>query len=239
MNNELDKHIIAYKGDSIYDFDNSILLNSYSERIIELTSQSSSLLELGLGHGFTAQIFSKYYTNYTILEGSSQIIKNYKRKYPTCSSTIIETFFESYETNKRFDVIVMGFILEHVDSPLDILTYYKHFLRPDGRIFIAVPNAEVMNRRLGNLMGVLPNIQELSKNDIDLGHKRYYTVDSLISQIKEAGFSVISIEGIYLKPFTTSQLISLNLDNSVIDSLCKLGRSYPELSCGVLAEVKL
>ena len=60
MKNQLDKYIMAYEGKTIYDFDNDILLNWYPKRIIELTKGATSILELGLGHGFTVQIFSKY-----------------------------------------------------------------------------------------------------------------------------------------------------------------------------------
>ena len=78
-------------------------------------------------------------------------------------------------------------------------------MAPHGKIFIAVPNAEVLNRRLGHLAGVLPDLQVLSENDIMLGHKRYYTVTSLIEEIKRAGYEIKRMEGIYLKPFTTNK----------------------------------
>ncbi len=61
MSKELNKYLHAYTGDNIYDFDNNILLNWYSKRIIELTNSNESLLELGLGHGFTALNFSKFF----------------------------------------------------------------------------------------------------------------------------------------------------------------------------------
>ena len=47
------------------------------------------------------------------------------------------------------------------------------------------------------------------------------------------------MEGIYLKPFTTNQILSLDLDRSIIESLCALGVDYPELSCGLLAEISI
>ena len=63
----------------------------------------------------------------------------------------------------------MGFILEHVDDPLLILRHFR-ISRPDGRMFLAVPNAEVLNRRLGQLAGLLDDVTELSENDQLLGH---------------------------------------------------------------------
>lgn len=132
----------------------------------------------------------------------------------------------------------MGFILEHVDNPFEIITCFKEFLVPNGKMFIAVPNAEVLNRRLGHLAGILPDIQKLSENDLILGHKRYYTVESLTEEVRRAAFEIERMEGIYLKPFTTKQMTSLNFDKNIIDALCQVGIDYPELCCGILAQLK-
>ena len=132
----------------------------------------------------------------------------------------------------------MGFVLEHVDNPAEILAHFRQFLTPNGSLFVAVPNAESMNRRLGHLAGLLPDMHALSENDVLLGHKRFYNVDSLRTELRTAGYEVERVEGIYLKPITTRQLVSLNLDANIIDALCKLGLDYPELSCGILALAK-
>ena len=58
MSNMLDTHVKAYEGNSLYDFDNAILLNWYPKRIIGLASGAESLLELGLGHGYSTPLFS-------------------------------------------------------------------------------------------------------------------------------------------------------------------------------------
>jgi len=57
-------------------------------------------------------------------------------------------------------------------------------------------------------------------------------MQSLTSDITRAGFAIESTEGIYLKPFTTAQILSLNLDRKVITALCEVGIQYPELCCG-------
>jgi SAM-dependent methyltransferase len=239
VKNKLDIHVAAYKGENLYDFDNEILLNWYPQRILINSKGARSILELGLGHGFTANIFSKNFDRYIVLEGSPAVIRSFQEKFPECEAQIVETYFEEFETEERFDVIVMGFILEHVDDPFQIISRYKNFLAPGGKIFLAVPNAEVLNRRLGHRSGMLEDMGMLSENDLLLGHKRYYTVISLSAEIDRAGYQMDKIEGIYLKPFTTSQIISLNLDKRVIRALCEVGVDYPELSCGILAQISV
>jgi len=238
MKNVLDDHLGAYEGKNIYDFDNEILLTWYPRRIVNLNPNAKSLLELGLGHGFSTSIFARSFQRHVVLEGSSAVIENFKKRHYDCRPEIVETFFEEYNTHERFDVIVLGFILEHVVDPVLILKRYKEFLKPQGKIYAAVPNSEVLNRRLGHLAGLIANLQELSENDILLGHKRYYTVTTLKQDVHAAGYEIERLEGIYLKPLTTRQLVSLNLDKKIIESLCEIGIEYPELSCGILAELK-
>lgn len=237
MKNPLDNHVSAYTGDNVYDFDNEILLTRYPRRVLCHASGARSLLELGLGHGYSTDIFSCHYERHVVLEGSSAVIDNFQRKHSDCRAEIIQTWFETFDTSERFDLIVMGFVLEHVDDPLLILRRYREFLSPDGRMFLAVPNAEVLNRRLGQIAGLLDDVTILSDNDLLLGHKRFYTVNTLRAVIAKAGCRVDRLEGVYLKPFTTRQIVSLSLDNKIIDALCTVGIDYPELCCGLLAEI--
>ncbi|KQV13861.1 SAM-dependent methyltransferase [Pseudomonas sp. Root329] len=237
MSNALDKHVAAYQGDNIYDFDNEVLLTWYPQRVLHHAGEACSLLELGLGHGYTTDIFSRRFVRHVVLEGSPAVIQNFRDKHPDCKAEIVETWFERFDTDERFDVIVMGFILEHVEDPLLILRRFREFLAPGGKMFLAVPNAEVLNRRLGQLAGLLDDVTTLSENDHLLGHQRFYTVATLSADVAQAGCVVDRLEGIYLKPFTTRQILSLQLDSNVIDALCTVGIDYPELSCGLFAEI--
>ncbi len=237
MENSLDKQVGAYEIQNLYEFDNKIMLNWYPGRVIEFAYEAESILELGLGHGYTTKIFSEHFKRHVVLDGSPAVVERFRKVFPDCKAQIIETYFEDFESNEKFDIIVLGFVLEHVDDPVEILSRYRQYLKVGGKLFVAVPNAQVLNRRLGNLAGVLPDIYTLSENDILLGHKRYYTVDTLHRDVKNAGYKVEHTEGIYLKPFSTQQMISLDFDKKIIDALCMVGVEYPELSCGILVRL--
>jgi trans-aconitate methyltransferase len=238
MDNILDSHVAAYNGHNLYDFDNNIQLNWYPKRVLRFAKNAKSILELGLGHGFTTAIFSNHFSRHLVLDASSAVIENFRKRFPDCQAEIVETYFENFVSDEKFDLIVLGFILEHVDNPVEIMSYYKNFLTKRGKMFVTVPNAEVLNRRLGHLAGLLEDVKELSDHDRMCGHKRYYTVNSLTEEVKMAGYKIERMEGIYLKPFTTLQMISLNFDRKVIDALCTVGVDYPELCCGIMAQIR-
>ncbi|MDI9408458.1 MAG: class I SAM-dependent methyltransferase [Candidatus Pacebacteria bacterium] len=237
MSNPLDDHVKAYQGNSIYDFDNQILLNFYPQRIIHSTRPEFSVLDLGIGHGYTTDLLSQTYRSYSVIEGSEEVIANFKKNHPLSKATIHHQFFEDFLPTQSYDLIIMGFILEHVDDPQAIIRRYSQFLNRGGHIYIAVPNAESLNRNLGHKMGLLNDLMVLSDYDRLLGHKRYYTVKSLTADIVNSNCKLEAMEGIFLKPFTTGQLLSLNLPDSVITALCEVGIDYPELCCGMMAKI--
>jgi hypothetical protein len=63
-------------------------------------------------------------------------------------------------------------------------------------------------------------------------------VPTLNEDVIAAGYSTILKEGIYLKPLATSQMIALQFDKKIIHAFCEVGIQYPELCCGILAEIK-
>lgn len=238
--------LLSYGEESKYNFDNKIIMDWYPSRVVEKIKKhfperhgSLSCLELGLGYGYATEYFETegQFMHHTVLDGDAAIIKKYISKHKNIKAEIVETYFENYDTENKYDIIIMGFILEHVDDPVAILEKYKRFLTPDGVIFIAVPNSESLHRRVGNVAGLLKDTKALSEEDIKYGHKRYYDIDLIKEHCEKADCSIKSIEGIFLKSITTGQMISLDLKPEVIDAFCEVGVDYPELCDALLVEV--
>ena len=78
MGNALDDHVRAYQGENIYDFDNLIQLKWYPERIAQFSSGTASLLELGLGHGITADAFGRHFKRHVVIDASPAVIENFQ-----------------------------------------------------------------------------------------------------------------------------------------------------------------
>ena len=239
MSNGLNEYVAAYDDEFEFAFDNEIMLNWYAGRVKALTAQSKSVLELGIGHGYTCDHFSNYYARYSVIDGSGAVIEKFKQAYPETNAQLIQSYFENFNTDERFDVIIMGFVLEHVDDPAFILNHFKQFIAPGGRCFVSVPNAESLHRRFGHEAGLLPDMMALGKGDLALGHKRLYTVKSMTSQLQNCGYEVVGKEGVFLKPLMTNQLKSLELSREILEGMCRVGTDYPELSAGLLFEAQV
>jgi SAM-dependent methyltransferase len=195
-----------------------------------------------LGHKIVSQsIISNLgdiLTKFIIIEGSSKMIRDFRKTIDLPPNVrLVKSLFEEFETTERFDAIEMGFILEHVDDPLLILKRYSTFLKAGGSIFISVPNARSLHRLIGYEAGLLDDLYRLSAYDLRLGHKRYFDSKSLEKLISRSGLDIVKREGIYLKPFSTSQLRSLHLLSEVTRALFSIGIDYPEIGNAIYLEV--
>lgn len=233
----LDSFISAYQPDFPYAIDNELLVNWYPQRLVKRVN-GESLLELGVGHGWSIDYLSNYFKRHLVIEGSPEIIKKFQGQFPECKAEIVEGYFETFDTTERFDVIAMGFILEHVDDPALILNHYRKFLRKGGSIFVAVPNAEALNKRIGYEAGMIDDFFILNAGDLALGHQRIFSLETLRDLFRKTGYKEIAMEGLLLKPFSTPQLNSLNLPPEVWQALLKVGINYPELCVAVMAQLQ-
>jgi len=236
MTDMLDQFVDAYAPDARYSLDSRLMSNWYPRRVVEKANKNS-LLELGIGHGKAVSFFERNFKRHVIVEGSKEVIRRYRNNYRDSKSKIIHALFESFNTDEKFDSISMGFVLEHVEDPVLILNIFSTFLKPKGVMYIAVPNSGSLHRRLGAIAGLLPDIKKLSEDDLKLGHRRYYDIESLRTDVNVAGLTEMSLEGIYLKPFSTGQLESLSLPPEVYESMMILGKEYPELCNAILMAV--
>jgi len=232
----LDQFLPAYGKEFPYALDNRLMLNWYPRRIMEL-AHGTSVLELGLGHGFTSALFAERFPRHVVIEGSTSVIEQFRRQHGSDRPEIVHGLFEEFETDERFDVIVMGFVLEHVDNPDLVLRKYRAYAAEGGSVFVTVPNCAALNKRLGLHAGLLSDLMELSEGDRALGHRRLYTVDTLRAAVEAAGYEVRRCEGIFLKPLSTAQLEQLHLDERILEAMLRVGIDYPELCVGLLMQL--
>jgi 2-polyprenyl-3-methyl-5-hydroxy-6-metoxy-1,4-benzoquinol methylase len=233
----LDNYIVAYDQGQLYNYDIDIWHKWYTKRLKELF-KGEKCLELGIGHGFTTHVFSKHFQSYKVIEGSPKIIEKFKQTLPDSNIDIELSYFEDFESSEVFDVIIMGYILEHVDDPELILKKYKDFLSENGSIFVIVPNGSALNRRFGLKAGFIKSLDEISDFDLTFGHKRTFTYESLLDLVKQCGFEIERCEGIFLKPMSTKQMVAANIPESIIEAMCEVAVEYPELSACILLELK-
>lgn len=233
----LDDVVSKYLRPPSVEIENDLIMNWYPERVFKRSGRVGRLLELGLGHGYTVPFFSKICDEHLVVEGSQKVIDHFKTNNAWYQGKLQAGYFETYSPSERFDLVVMGFVLEHVDDPVAILTRFRDFLKPGGRIWIAVPNAKSLNRRLGLEMGMIDNIYDLNETDHLLGHKRNFCRDTLREAVETSGGTITHEEGLYLKPLPLGVLKTLDNFEENMRAMMAVGVDFPDLSVALLVEV--
>lgn len=241
----IDQDCDAYVPGFAYYDDNILLLKAMLEQILRRTADMRAirLLSLGVGHRHVVKGLlsgmGERLTRHMIVEGSAEIIELFHTDVaPPPKVELVHAYFEEFRTDERFDVIEMGFVLEHVDDPGLILERMKPLLAPGGRMMVAVPNAYSIHRLVGQQAGLLANLHALSDADRALGHRRYFDPTTLVGLLAAHGLEVVGRAGLMLKPFTTGQLATLGLDARIRDAMNEVGFNLPDVCNGIFVEAR-
>lgn len=199
----------------------------YCFEILNRHMNGGSILEMGPAEGVMTELLAKTGKELTVVEGSSLFCEDLKKRFP--KAQINNSLFEEYVPNKKFDMIVLGHVLEHVENPVDLLQRTRRWLNPDGKVFAAVPNARSLHRQAAVIMNLLPQEDALNEMDIRHGHRRVFNPESFRAAFTQAGLRVEIFGGYWLKPLSNSQLESA-WTSEMLNAYMQLGERYPDIA---------
>ncbi len=196
-------------------------------------------LELGCSDGYMTQMLANHLTNLDVVDGSQSFLDEAKKR-KLDNVNYVYSLFEEFESDVKYDYVFASFIQEHVLDPGLVLAMIKRVIKPNGRLFLVVPNARALSRQLALHMGLIKDLKALTENDLVNGHRRVYDRVCFNREIREAGFQIVAEGGLMLKILADFQLDKLIDDGMLgpqqIDGLYRLGLEYPDL-CGSLFAV--
>lgn len=233
----LNKIYSEYK---LHDEPQTNVMRKFAFDIIEpFINKDGVGLELGCSDGYFTEMLSSIVKNLEVIDGSINFIEQ-ARKRDLPNVNYVHTLFEEYASEKKYDYIFASYIMEHVMEPQLILEMVKRVIKPDGILYIVVPNARALSRQLAMHMGLYEDLKQLTENDLKFGHRRVYDRVNLNRDIEKADFYNIAQGGIMLKilaDFQMDELIKTKiLEEPQLNGLFKLGFEYPDL-CGSLYSI--
>lgn len=86
--------------------------------------------------------------------------------------------------NEKFDTIIAGEIIEHLESPIKLIRYCKSLLKKQGRLIITTPNAAGLQ--------YLINPEWCVYYKDYRGHTQAFTLPMLKRILEDEGFKIIS-----------------------------------------------
>jgi trans-aconitate methyltransferase len=202
----------------------------YSARIFARHWQGTRCLELGPAEGMMTGILSKAFPHLTVVEGSARFCADLSARFPKIE--VIHSLFESFQPQQRFDTIVLGHVMEHVDNAGELLKRMKPWLNPNGVICAAVPNARSIHRQAAVVMGLLPSEDALNETDLHHGHRRVYNPETFRTDFMNAGLKVKIFGGYWLKPLSNAQLES-SWTPAMLEAFMQVGERYPDIAAEI------
>lgn len=101
---------------------------------------------------------------------------------------------------ESFDAILFGDVLEHLKDPLTVLRESAQHLAPAGVVIISVPNIAHADVKVALIKGTFPYSES---GLLDRTHISFFTKDSLVDLVREAGLAVVEISRITVPVFST------------------------------------
>lgn len=121
----------------------------------------------------------------------------------------LDTQFDQLE-RASYDCIVAIDVLEHLFDPFSFMRRCREILKPQGSLFLRVPNLAYFKRRLAILTGRLPVTSSWfetpgsyqswkERHGWDGGHLHFFTIDALAWLLNGEGFQVTSWDDVGAK----------------------------------------
>lgn len=166
-------------------------------QILKLLKEGNGklLLDIGCSDGELSQNISKLGWNITCVEPN-------KADADIAASKNLQVINDTIEhsvkiISKKYDVILLADVIEHLHNPSKEIALLKNFLKTDGYFLLSVPNVAHLYVRLCLLFGVF---KYTDRGILDKTHVTFYTKKSLLNFLIKSDLSP-KIIGVTPVPF--------------------------------------
>lgn len=118
-----------------------------------------------------------------------------------------------------FDAILFGDVLEHLHDPLKTLRESVKHLLPSGMVVISVPNIAHADVKIALMNGSFPY---QDSGLLDRTHLHFFTKESLLELVKEAGLVTTKFSRVTVPAFSTEIGVARSdVDDHVLEAILK------------------
>ncbi|MDY6945383.1 MAG: class I SAM-dependent methyltransferase [Pseudomonadota bacterium] len=217
-----------------YDFD--YRMHGYMMRTFgELLADGPATLELGCFHGHFTRLLSQRFNDVEVVEASGDCIVEARKAAP--AAKFHHSTFEKFAPERRYDNIFLIHTLEHLDDRVQTLARIASWLAPNGRLFLATPNAHAASRQIAVNMGLISHHAAVTPAESAHGHRVTYSLDTLAADVNAAGLRVRTRGGVFFKGLANFQIDAALKANIIspqyLDAAYELGFVYPDLCSSI------
>jgi trans-aconitate methyltransferase len=171
-------------------FEESDFWSKVKVKLILKLVEGKKVLDVGCGSGLLSKTLLNKGYNVTVIDNDTKAIEIANKKGINGFVSDINT----WQTQEKFDCIILGDVLEHIEDDKSAMKKVHKMLEPNGCIVVNVPAYQTL----------------FSVHDAALGHKRRYSNAELESKLQDSGFTVEKLRhwNLLALPITVSIKIS-------------------------------
>lgn len=173
--------------------------------LLKYMPSHASVLDVGCGNGLLGQLYAEKDNTVVGIDSAREVEAVCKKRLATFFLADITDFGKVRQLmkNRRFDIIIFADVLEHLADPVSTVLFYKQFLKPNGQMYISLPNIAVWYVRLSLLLG---NFNYTETGVLDKTHLRFFTKKTILRLLEHTGMTLVTMDftpgiAIVLDPF--------------------------------------
>lgn len=186
----------------LYDVDIDLAnTNTSHVQVVDLVGDSARVLDVGCWTGDLGRVLKQRGAHVSGLELDTQAAARAAEDLDAVAVADLDrTRLTDHFAPASFDAVVFADILEHLHDPARALGDAVDLLDESGRIVISVPNVTHGSLRLALLQG---RWTTTDTGLLDHTHIRFFTRESLLALVAEAGLVVDDLRATVFDPFGT------------------------------------
>jgi 2-polyprenyl-3-methyl-5-hydroxy-6-metoxy-1,4-benzoquinol methylase len=160
--------------------------------LIAAIPQRSRVLEIGTASGYIGEylIHEKKCEVWGVEPVQELCVDAKTVGYTKLFCTSVEDFLQVEAVKgEKFDVVLMGDVLEHMVHPDFVLSEIKKFIKPNGIAVISLPNVGHYSARKKILAG---NWDMSDTGIFDRTHLKFFTLKTMKAMLESSGWQVVS-----------------------------------------------
>ena len=183
---------VELKNDTQILHSNVELFQKELEYIQKFDSQKTAVLDIGSGMGTFLYAAKSYYKEAVGLDVSVNMARFVEKQLGV---KVYITQLENFEYSKKFSLIHMSHVLEHVPNPVEWLEKAKSLLDTNGVLVINIPNKFSATRRFQHLLYKLKIKKQFSSKwkdpSLTPDHLFEPTISSMKYVLAQTGYKVL------------------------------------------------
>jgi len=195
--------------------------------IVEWVQPAATILELGCATGRMSQALVDAGAVVVGVDRAPTYLDR-ARARGLADATFLLHDIVDLDLDRRFDHVIVANVVHEVPDPSALYATAARHLEHDGTLHVTLQNPHSIHRLVGQELGLILNLAEVSERGRQFETIEVLDVDRLTALGAWAGLELVHRAGVMLKPLPNDLMATL--PESIVEGFVAVARHFPEHS---------